>query len=348
MATYRRLFRALAILGALLFAVAASRASERDLRVQALTMFRPLAVDGSAATDPGISRQVNLGRVLYFEPRVSADGTVSCARCHQPALYGADGLPRSIGSEHRVHPRHAPTVLNAASQFVQHWRGDRSSVEDQAMQALIAPPSYGNPSYEAAITKLKAIPGYAALFTQAFPGQADPITPENWARAIGAYVRTLVTPAPFDRFLGGDDTAMSPAAQHGLRAFMQVGCASCHNGGGIGGTMYQKFGISEPYWIATGSRAVDKGRFDVTKDAADMYVFKVPTLRNVTQTAPYFHDGSVTTLSEAVRVMARVQLGRQLPESQVRDIVAFLESLTGPLPDAFATIPALPAQGAGR
>src|SRR5262245_32274737 len=344
---YRRPVPALAVLGALLIAVAISRA-ENDLRMQALAMFRPLVLDGAAGTDPGISRQVNLGKLLYFEPRVSADGTVSCARCHQPALYGADGLPRSIGAEHRVHPRHAPTVLDAASQFVQHWRGDRTSVEDQAMQALIAPPSYGNPSYGAAIAKLKAISGYAALFAQAFPGQADPITPENWGRTIGAYVRTLVTPAPFDRFLGGDDTAMSPTARQGLRAFMQVGCASCHNGSGVGGTMYRKFGITEPYWNATGSHSVDKGRFDVTNDPADLYVFKVPTLRNVARTAPYFHDGAVTTLPEAVRVMARVQLGRQLTESQVTDIVEFLASLTGPLPNHFTTIPALPVQAGGR
>jgi cytochrome c peroxidase len=340
---YRRLVLTLPVLGVLFFAIGPIRAADTELRSQALSIFRPLLKDAPTTPDSVTSRQIRLGRLLYFEPRASADGTVSCARCHQPALYGTDALPKSIGAEHRVHPRHAPTVLNAAIQFVQHWRGDRTSVEDQAMKALIAPPSYGNPSYESAMAKIKAIPAYTTLFARAFPGQADSVTPENWGKAIGAYVRTLVTPSPFDGFLTGDDRAMSTSAQAGLRAFMQFGCAACHNGVGVGGTMYQKLGITEQYWTATGSRTVDKGRFDVTNDAADMYVFKVPTLRNVAVTAPYFHDGSVATLPEAVRVMARVQLGRTLTETEVRDLVAFLESLTGPLPEDFATIPTLPS-----
>jgi cytochrome c peroxidase len=273
---------------------------------------------------------------------VSADGTVSCARCHQPSLYGTDALPRSIGAEHRVHPRHAPTVLNAAIQFVQHWRGDRTSVEDQATKALVAPPSYGNPSYESAMAKLKALPAYPDWFAQAFPRQADPVTADNWGQAIGAYVRTLLTPSPFDAYLAGDDRALSPSAQTGLRAFIQVGCAACHGGAGLGGSMYQKFGLVEDYWKATGSQAVDKGRFDVTRNPAEMYVFKVPSLRNVAMTPPYFHDGSVATLPEAIRVMAQVQLGKKLTEDEVRNIVAFLQALTGPLPTEFATPPILP------
>jgi cytochrome c peroxidase len=339
---YRRPATILAILAAVAAVLGKGHAADTELRTQALSVFRPLAVDGSSAADPVAARRVALGRLLYFEPRVSADGTVSCARCHQPTLYGTDGLPRSIGAEHRVHPRHASTVLNAALQFVQHWRGDRTSVEDQAMQALIGPPSYGNPSYESAIAKIKAIPAYTTLFAEAFPGQGDSVTPRNWGQAIGAYVRTLLTPALFDRFLAGDDVAMSPSARSGLRTFMRVGCATCHNGSGVGGTMYQKFGLKKEYWTATGSRAIDKGRFEVTKDPADMYVFKVPMLRNVAMTAPYFHDGSVATLPDAVRIMGRVQLGLTLSQREAGDLVAFLESLTGPLPDNFTTVPTLP------
>jgi cytochrome c peroxidase len=257
-------------------------------------------------------------------------------------LYGTDALPRSIGAEHRTHPRHAQTVLNAAVQFVQHWRGDRTSVEDQAVKALTAPLAYGNPTFAAAMAKLKAIPAYGPLFSKAFPRDDDPVTPDNWGKAIGAYVRTLLTPAPFDAFLGGDDHALTPAAQAGLRTFIQTGCATCHNGVGVGGTMYQKFGITQEYWRATGSVTVDKGRFDVTQDPADLYVFKVASLRNVAMTPPYFHDGSVATLPDAVRIMARVQLGRTLPASEVTEIVAFLESLTGPLPADFVTAPTLP------
>jgi len=332
---------------AMVFAlVILAEAADTSLLVQGRALFKPLPPDMGTPESPVTLERIRLGRLLFFDPRISADGAVSCARCHQPALYGADALPRSIGAEHRTHPRHAQTVLNAAVQFVQHWRGDRTSVEDQAVKALIAPPAYGNPSFASAMAKLKAIPGYAPLFAQAFPRDEDPITPDNWGKAIGAYVRTLVTPGPFDAFLQGDDRALTTAAQTGLRTFIQVGCATCHNGAGVGGTMYQKFGVKEDYWRATASAIVDKGRFDITQDTADLYVFKVASLRNVAMTPPYFHDGSVATLPDAVRVMARVQLGRTLTDREVADIVAFLESLTGPPPADFATAPILPPAAA--
>jgi len=324
-----------------LLAFAATAAGEGDLRTQAKALFGALPKD--MATHPLKPEQVALGRLLFFEPRVSADGTVSCARCHQPALYGTDALVKPIGVQHRVNPRNAPTVLNAALQISQHWRGDRVSVEDQASQALTGPASYGNPSQEAAMAKLRAIPGYRELFAKAFPGQAEPITAENWGTAIGTYERTLVTPAPFDAWLAGNDGALSPSAQAGLKAFIETGCASCHNGSGVGGAVYQKFGLAEEYWKATGSREIDKGREDVTKAPADEYVFKVPSLRNVAMTPPYFHDGSVAALPQAVQIMAQVQLGKTLPDGTVKDIVAFLESLTGTLPAEFATEPVLPA-----
>jgi cytochrome c peroxidase len=341
-----RLARPLMFVGVLFSIAVAAQAADTQLRTRAQSFFKVLPKDMASADTPLTPEKLKLGRLLYFETRASADNTVSCARCHQPALFGTDSLPKAIGAEHRPNPRNAPTVLNAGIQFVQHWRGDRTSVEDQATKALIAPPSYGNPSYESAMAKLKAIPDYPALFAQAFPGQADPVTADNWGSAIGAYMRTLVSPSPFDDFLAGDDRTLSPAARAGLRTFMQIGCVGCHNGVGIGGSMYQKFGLVEDYWKATGSPGIDRGRFDVTQDPADMYVFKVPSLRNVAMTPPYFHDGSVSTLPAAVRVMARVQLGRTLADREVADIVAFLESLTGRLPDDFATTPRLPAASA--
>jgi cytochrome c peroxidase len=343
---HRRLARPLMFVGVLFSIAVAAQAADTQLRTRAQSFFKVLPKDMASADTPLTPEKVKLGRLLYFETRASADNTVSCARCHQPALFGTDSLPKAIGAEHRPNPRNAPTVLNAGIQFVQHWRGDRTSVEDQATRALIAPPSFGNPSYESAMAKLKAIPDYPALFAQAFPGQADPVTADNWGSAIGAYMRTLVTPSPFDDFLAGDDRTLSPASRAGLRTFMQIGCVGCHNGVGIGGSMYQKFGLVEDYWKATGSPSIDRGRFDVTQDPADMYVFKVPSLRNVAMTPPYFHDGSVSTLPAAVRVMARVQLGRTLADREVADIVAFLESLTGRLPDDFATTPRLPAASA--
>ncbi len=316
--------------------------AEESLRTQAQKIFQPLPRDMSTAESSVTPEKVGLGRVLFFEPRFSSDGTVSCARCHQPALYGTDALPRSIGVEHRVTPRNAPTVLNAALQFVAHWRGDRKSVEDQATQALVGPASTGHPNYQAAMARLKAIPGYVEVFRKAFPGEDDPVTPENFGRAVGAYERTLVTPSRFDAFLTGDDGALSGMEQAGLHEFIQVGCATCHNGVGVGGGLYRKFGLLENYWEATGSPNPDKGRFDVTHEESDLYVFRVPSLRNVVMTPPYFHDGSVPMLREAVRIMAKVQLGQTPSEVQTERILAFLGSLTGTLPPDFTGVPVLP------
>lgn len=315
------------------------------LHARAGQLFAPLPTHAGSAEHPASPQRVALGRLLFFEPRVSLDGTASCARCHQPALYGTDALPKSIGAAGRVNARNAPTVLNAALQFSEHWLGDRTDVEDQARRALIGPASFGNPDFAAAMNKLRAIPGYAARFRDAFPGEAAPITPENWAAAIGAYERTLLTPAPFDAYLKGDTEALTPAARAGLARFIDTGCAGCHSGVGVGGGLFQKFGVVEDYWQATGSRDIDAGRFAVTGNEADRYLFKVPSLRNVAMTAPYFHDGSVATLPEAVRVMARVQLGKSLADADVQAIVAFLGSLTGALPEDFANAPLLPAAG---
>lgn len=327
---------------ALTFSLGSTAVAEDPLLTQARAAFKPLPKVMASPDNPVTPDKVALGRMLFFEPRVSVDGTVSCSRCHLPGLYATDGLPKPIGAEHRVNPRNAPTVFNAALQFAEHWRGDRKSVEDQAMQALIGPPSFGDPNYDAAMAKLKAIDGYRKLFAKAFPGEAEPVTPQNWGKAIGAFERTLVTPSPFDAYLGGDEKALSAQAKAGLRDFMQIGCSGCHNGVGVGGGMFRKFGVVEEYWKATGSQNPDKGRFDVTHDDADLYVFKVPVLRNVARTPPYFHDGSVATLPEAVRVMARVQLGRTLSDQQVSELVAFLDSLTGTIPRDFETAPVLP------
>jgi cytochrome c peroxidase len=316
-----------------------------DLLRQAQGFFQPLPENMATPEFPIPPERVDLGRKLFFDPRISVDGTVSCARCHQPALYGTDGLAKPRGAHDKLNPRNAPTVLNAALQFKEHWRGDRANVEDQAKQALVGPPSFGDPDYAAAMAKIKAIPGYAGMFRKAFPAEPDPVTQDNWGKAIGAYERTLVTPSRFDEYLAGNVQALSPAERTGLRKFIETGCIACHNGPGVGGGMFQKFGVVEDYWKETGSKEVDKGRFDVTHDPNDMYVFKVPSLRNVAMTPPYFHDGSVTSLTKAVRIMAKVQLGKTLNEQDANDIVTFLHSLTGKLPDAFSTAPILPPSG---
>lgn len=320
-------------------------AADAALLQDAQQVLAPLPKDFGTAAFPVTPERVELGRKLFFDPRLSSDGTTSCVRCHLPSLYGADGLPKSHGNHDKVNARNAPTVLNAAVQFKQHWRGDRENVEDQAKQSTTGGASFGNPDTAAVAARIAAVPGYAALFRNAFPAEADPITPENWGKAIGAYMRTLVSPARFDDFLRGGAASLSAREKRGLRKFIDSGCTGCHDGPGIGGGSFQKFGITADYTTATGSKEHDQGRFDITHDARDIDVFKVPSLRNVAMTAPYFHDGSVATLSEAVRIVARLELGLTLSAEDADDIAAFLESLTGSLPKNFAEAPILPPGG---
>jgi cytochrome c peroxidase len=342
-----------AVAGALVLFVscaadALGQTSDRELLGRARSALGQLPASMPSAGNPITPAKVALGRALFWETRLSVDGTVSCARCHLPGLYATDGLPKSVGNNGKLNPRNAPTVLNAAGQISQHWIGNRTSVEDQAKQALIGPPSFGLPSYEVAVATLLAIPGYAPLFAAAFPGQDHPVSAETFALAVGAFERTLVTPAAFDAFLDGDEGALSPSAKRGLDTFMTEGCSECHAGPYVGGQMYQKFGVLAPYAKHTASSDVDAGRFAVTQQEADRFVFKVPVLRNVAMTPPYFHDGSVSLLTHAVRIMAKIQLGNELSGERLDDIVAFLASLTGRVPADLLTAPTLPSkQGFG-
>jgi cytochrome c peroxidase len=321
--------------------VAAHNGDEQQL-ADAREHFSPLPADFATAEHLLTAEQVALGRQLFFEPRASLDGSVSCATCHQAARFGTDARPKSRGVLDRPLPRNAPTVLNAAGQLVQHFGGKRQDVEAQATDALANPLVYGNADVDAAMAKLKAIPGYRALFAKAFPDDPAPIRAENWGKAIGAFERTLVTPGTLDLVIPGDITAMPSQARYGMGKFIRTGCAACHNGALVGGTSFRKFGLVVDYWTATKSPEIDKGRFTETRDEADLYLFKVPSLRNVAKTAPYFHDGSVAKLEDAVRVMALTQLGKRLPDEDVEDIVAFLEALTGEVPPGFREAPILP------
>jgi len=281
------------------------------------------------------AERIALGRKLFFETAGSVDAKTSCETCHHPEVYGADRAARTVGVLDRVHMHNAPTVFNAAGQFIQHWRGDRESVEDQAKKSLTGPVSAGNKTFAEAMDRL-AKAGYEPSFRTAFPESHDALNETNFAVAVGAFVRTLVTPSRFDRFLQGEDAALSDKELRGLDTFLTVGCADCHNGPGVGGGRFARFGVREAYWEATNSKEHDEGRFAFTHVESDRYVFKVSSLRNVAETAPYFHDGSVATLREAIDVMARVQLGLRLTEPQVSDLGAFLESLTGSRPSNFA------------
>ena len=328
------------------FGHAAGRAEEKDVQLQkeARGIFELLPKDMGTREFPVTPDRVSLGRKLFFDPRISVDGTVSCMRCHQASLYATDGLAKSHGAHDKLLPRNAATLFNTALQFKQHWRGEFENVEEQAKHALLGL-GLANPDYATAMARVKAIPGYTELFKKTFPDEADPVTADNWGKAFGAYERTLVTPSRFDEYLGGKIDALSAEERRGLRTFIDTGCANCHSGVGIGGGKFRKFGVAADYWKATGSKEIDKGRFELTKDSADLYVFKVPGLRNVEMTPPYFHDGSVGTLPEAVRIMAKVQLGKTLSDEDTGAIVTFLKSLTGTMPDDFANAPILPPAG---
>jgi cytochrome c peroxidase len=316
---------------------------DEDLLKQAKQIFGPLPQVMFSEKNPITPEKVKLGKLLFYETRISVDGTVSCARCHPIGLYAADGLKKSIGNNCKLNPRNAPTVLNAAGQISAHWIGNRTDVEDQAKQSVIGPPSFGMPSYEAVEKKLKEIMGYTPLFEKAFPREKDPVNVDNFSKAVGAFERTFVTPSRFDAFVKGDQAALTIPQKRGLKAFIGTGCMTCHTGAYFGGQMYQKFGIFEPYWEYTKSEPIDEGRYVVTKNDLDKYVFKVPVLRNVTKTSPYFHDGSVNKIEDAVWIMGKIQLGKDLNKSQVGEIVTFLKSLTGKIPEDALKVPLLPS-----
>lgn len=334
----------LTLLMLLLVVSAAAFAADDDALIKrASQVLGPLPASMPSEQNPITPEKVKLGKMLFYEPRISVDGTVSCSKCHPIPLYAADGLRKAVGHDCKENPRNDPTVFNAASQISEHWIGNRTSVEDQAKQAVIGPPAFGMPSYEAVEKVLRSYKEYNVLFKAAFPSDQEPVTVDNFAKAVGAFERTLITPAPFDAFLKGTKDAITAQQKRGVGLFMDQGCAGCHFSPYVGGQVYQKFGIFEPYEKYTKSKKVDEGRYAVTKNESDKYVFKVPVLRNVAMTSPYFHDGSVDNLADAVRIMGKIQLGRDLSNEQIQDIVSFLHSLTGKIPEDAVTLPELPS-----
>ena len=307
---------------------------------KARQVFKPIpAASPELPGNPATPAKVLLGTMLYFDPRLSASHAISCNSCHNLGLGGADAEPTSIGHRWQHGGRNAPTVLNAVFNTAQFWDGRAKDLEQQAGGPIVNPIEMGSPEAHVA-EQLKGIPGYREDFAKAFPGEANPVTLANAQKAIAIFEATLITPgSPFDRFLGGKADGLSPKQQAGLALFMDKGCSSCHNGINIGGGMYAPFGVVEKPGAEL-LPANDKGRFMVTKTPSDEYVFKVPTLRNIALTAPYFHTGQVWDLRQAVAVMASSQLGIKLTDDEVDKITAFLDSLTGEQPKV--TYPILP------
>jgi cytochrome c peroxidase len=316
-------------------------AETRDPLIKAAReLFKPLpsgpvAVAGIVAS----AELVELGKTLYFEPRLSLSQSQSCAACHSMGLGGADGRSTSIGHHWQLGGRNSPTVLNAGYNMAQFWDGRARDLVEQAAGPISNPIEMALPA-EKIEPLLRSIPGYADLFAKAFPGDKDPIRTANVQKAIAAFEATLVTPnAPFDQFLAGNAQALGVQQKAGLKLFMDNGCAACHGGVNMGGSMYAKFGVAQ----APSAELLppgDLGRFAITKNEADRYSYKVPTLRNIGLTAPYFHTGKVWELSQAVTIMAQTQLGKSLSPKEAADIVAFLQSLTGEQPRI--VVPTLP------
>jgi cytochrome c peroxidase len=311
--------------------------SEGEVNPRLLRRFKPVRATLASADAPQSDALLDLGRMLFFDKRLSKDKDLSCNSCHALDHYGVDGEATSVGAKGERGRRNSPTVYNAAGHFTAFWDGRAASVEEQAKGPILNPAEMGMPDSAAVITTLQGIPGYLAAFRAAFPGEAAPVTYDNVGRAIGAFERNLVTPSRWDRYLAGDKPALTAPEVAGLKLFTDLGCMTCHTGEFVGGSMFQKVGVVSP-WPNQG----DQGRFEVTKDSSDRMMFKVPSLRNVAKTAPYFHDGSAKTLEEAVTMMARYQIGEELDAKDVASIVAWLGSLTGDIPAKYIAAPKLP------
>lgn len=323
-----------------------SNASQEDkeLLKQAQTLFQPLPDDAEMQkAQPFTQAQVKLGQQLWYEPRLSKGNTVSCNSCHNLATAGVDNLPTSPGHKGSFGARNSPTALNAALLGSQFWDGRAATVEEQAGGPLLNPVEMANTDQASVEKKIAAIPEYQALFKEAFPENGGAVSFGNITHAIAAFERTLLTPTKWDDYLKGNINALNETERQGVRSFINNGCIACHKGVVLGGDTFQKFGlVKSPYWQFTGSKKHDEGRFEVTKAESDKFVFRVPGLRNVARTYPYFHDGSVWELGKAVSIMGEAQLGKQLPKEEVEKIVAFLNTLSGSVSESARTVPELP------
>lgn len=314
---------------------------------QANDFFGQLPDSSNNASNPTNQAKIALGKSLYYDPRLSKSGVISCNSCHNLASYGVDNLPTSPGHKWTLGARNSPTSLNATFHFAQFWDGRAASLEEQAKGPILNPVEMATPHEGFALDRLKSIPEYKEWFGKAFGSDdTNTITYQHIAEAIACFERTLITPSRFDEYMKGDGDALTDQEKRGMQTFINTGCNTCHMGPTLGGNLYQKFGVTKPYWEATGSKTKDVGRFAVSKNEGEKYYFKVPALRNIDKTYPYFHDGSIWELEKAIAIMGELQLGKKLTTEQVADISAFLKSLTGAVPTEARILPELPASTA--
>lgn len=301
------------------------------------------------ADNPSTPAKIELGKMLFFDPRFSSTGTVSCNSCHNLMEGGDDSRQVSMGVHGRAGDRSAPTVWNAAFHSVQFWDGRAATLEEQVKGPMVNPVEMGMKSLDEAMDRVRAVPGYVPYFEKAFG--KDSVNVDNAAKAVAAFERTLITPnSPYDRYLKGDKKAMTEQQIRGMKAFVANGCSACHSGpvfdgpsNPLGTGFYAKFPtFTDSPEVKKYHLMDDLGRYEVTKKEEDKHRFRVPTLRNIALTAPYFHNGSINSLDETVRVMAKVQLNKDLSDQDISDIVAFLNALTGEFPEI--TMPRLPVK----
>ncbi|WP_166642459.1 cytochrome-c peroxidase [Methylocaldum gracile] len=303
-----------------------------ELMQRAQALFKPIPTEPPPIRNTVVTpERIELGKMLYFDPRLSRSWMISCNSCHNLALGGVDLEQTSIGHGWQKGPRNAPTVLNSVFNIAQFWDGRAADLQTQAKGPLQASVEMNN-TPERLEKTLNTIPGYVERFKQAFPNEPNPVSFDNLAKAIEAFEATLITPnSKFDRYLKGDDKALNDGEKQGLALFMDKGCSNCHNGINIGGNGYFPFGVVEK----PGAEILplkDKGRFTVTNTASDEYVFKVPSLRNIVLTPPYFHSGQVWDLRQAVAIMGTAQLGAKLTDPEIDSVTTFLRTLTGDQP----------------
>lgn len=307
-----------------------------ELQTKAKTFFGQLPEVAENPNNPITPEKLALGKALYFDPILSKNKTQSCNTCHDLATYGVDNKQFSPGDgKGTLGGRNAPTTLNAALHVAQFWDGRAPDVEAQAGGPVLNPVEMGMGSEKEAIARVAADPKYKDLFAKAFPDSKDPISWDNITKAIAAFERKLITPSKFDDYLAGNDTILNTQEKNGLKLFIDRGCIACHTGPALGGGTFQKFGVYGDYWKETKSAKVDEGKSAVSKKAEEKNFFKVPSLRNITKTYPYFHDGSIADIKEAVRIMGKLQLNQELKPEEINDIVAFFETLTGTVPPEY-------------
>jgi cytochrome c peroxidase len=313
-----------ALTASVLVLASAHAATPAELRSGALKVLAPIP-DKMPGSENDTPARVKLGRDLFFEKKLSANNSQSCNSCHavDQNRGGVDNEPTSPGAFGKRGGRNSPTVLNAGFHVAQFWDGRAKTLEDQAKGPVLNPGEMAMPSEAAVIAKLKAEKKYVGAFKKAFPGEADPVTYDNFAKAVGSFERTLRTHDRFDDFLKGDDKALTAAELKGLDTFLTIGCTTCHAGPLLGGNDFKKLGILNAY-----ENTADKGRIEVTKEDYDEFVFKVPSLRNIALTAPYFHDGTQKTLEQTVQKMAWLQLGKKLSDDETASLTAFLRALS--------------------